>query len=353
MLDQILWTVTVSRRPLRAAAVLAALVFALGVPAAEATENGQTHVDLGYLGILGGITPPLGEVYLRADTNVVWSGTLNDRNGNPVKVNLGPYGQAPVKYQGNSVAEVLSFAYVPDYVIPILNARIGISAYTYYAGARAEGQERIFGEVSGSGESRSGLGDTTVIPFFLHWDLPNSDLHVNVSPAEFTASTGDYDKSDPLGASIGLNYFSYRPAVVVTYLNRRGLELDLNTNVSINQTNGATHYRSGDEFSITYAALQHFSPALAAGVEGYYYKQFTGDQLNGVEVNTVRPTSAFAVFDPLNQGPGNKGQVFAIGPAVTYNFTPTIATDIRFQHEFFSDNRRQGEVLWAKLSGSF
>ncbi len=334
-------------------AVLAASALLLGGTAGRATENGQTHVDLGYLALMGGFTPPLGEIYFRADTNVVLSNRLNDRNGNPVKVNLGPYGQAPVKFQANTVAEVLSFAYVPDYVVPWLNARIGISAYTYYAGARAEGQETILGHVAGSGETRSGLGDTTVIPVFLHWDLPSAYLHVNLSPAEFSAPSGDYDRSDPLGASTGLNYFSYRPAVVVTYLNPQGLELDLNTNLAFNGTNGATHYTSGDEFSVTFAALQHFSPALALGLEGYYYKQFTGDRLDGVEVNSIAPTSAFAPFDPLNQGPGNKGQVFAIGPAVSYNVTSTIAADIRYQHEVFSDNRRQGEVLWGKMSASF
>ncbi len=336
----------------KAALLAATAILGLGT-AARATEFGQTHVDLGYLGILGGFSPPVGQVYLRADTNVVFSNTLNDRNGNPLKANLGPLGQYPVKYLGNTVAEVLSFAYVPDYVLPFLNARVGTAAYTYYGGGRAEAQETIFGRVSGSGETVTGLGDTTFIPFFISFEAPGAYLHVNLSPAEFTAPTGQYDRNDPIGANVGQNYFSYRPAVVVTYLNPHGLELDANTNLSFNGINGATHYKSGDEFSVTFAAIQHFSPALGLGFEGYYYKQFTGDRQNGVEVNTVRPLSAFVPFDPLNQGPGNKGQVFAIGPAMTYNFTPTVATDIRYQHEVFSDNRRQGEVLWGKVSASF
>ena len=320
---------------------------------ARATEYGLTHVDLGYLGILGGFAPPAGQPYLRADTNVVFSSRLNDRDGNPVRADLGPLGSHAVRFLGNTTAEVLSFAYVPDYVVPVLNARIGTAAYTFYAGARAEAQDSVLGRVSGSGESVSGLGDTTFIPFFLNVAVPGTFLHVNLSPAEFTAPTGRYDPHDPIGANIGLNYASYRPAIVATYLDPQGLELDLNAGLSFNGTNGATHYRSGDEFGMTFAALQHLSPAVAAGIEGYYYRQFTGDRLDGVVVNTVRPASAFVPFDPLNQGPGNEGQVFAIGPALTYTIAPTIATDLRFQHEVFSDNRRQGEVLWGKVSASF
>lgn len=320
---------------------------------AAATEDGLTHVDLGYLAILGGFAPPTGQPYLRADTNVVLSSRSNDRNGDPVKLDLGTLGRSRVKVLANTSAEVLSFAYVPDVVLPILDARVGVAAYTFYAGARAEAQTRILGRVSGSGETVSGLGDTTFIPIFLNFDLPKAYLHVNLSPAEFTAPTGRYDRTDPIGANIGLNYISYRPAIVATYLDPRGHELDLNASLSFNGTNGATHYTSGDEFGMTFAALQHVSPGLAVGVEGYYYRQFTGDRLDGVEVNTVRPASAFVPFDPLNQGPGNKGQVFAIGPAVTYNPTPRVATDLRVQHEVFSDNRRQGDVLWAKVSASF
>ena len=334
-------------------ALLAATALLAFGGAARATENGATHVDLGYFAILGGFGTPPGEPFLAADTNVILTSRFNDRNGNPIKANLGPFGQYPIKFLGNTTAEVINGAYEFPYVIPYLNAHIGIAAYAFVAGARAEAQDRILGRVSGSGETVGGLGDTTFIPFFLQFDLPTAFTHVLISPVEFTAPTGEYSKNDPIGANIGLNTFSYRPAIVTTYLNPKGLELDLNINGSFNGTNSATHYQSGDEFSFTYAAIQHFSPKFGAGLEGYYYKQFTGDKLDGVEVNTVRPVSAFVPFDPTNQGPGNKGQVFAIGPAFTYNYTPTVGANLRYQHEVFSDNRRQGEVLWGKIFAAF
>ena len=338
---------------IRWTALAAAATTASLCAGAGATEFGQSHVDLGYVGILGGFAPPVGQLYLRADTNLVLSDRFNDRNGHPISANLGALGQYPIKFRSNTTAEVLSFAYVPDVVLPVLDARIGFAAYTYYAGARAEAQDRVAGRVSGSGETVSGLGDSTFIPIFINVAIPSTFLHVNLSPAEFTVPTGAYDRSDPIGANVGLNYVSYRPAVVTTYLDPQGLEIDLNTSLSFNRANGATHYKSGDEFGATFAVLQHVSQAFALGLEGYYYKQFTGDRRDGVEVNTLGPDSPFTPFDPLNQGPGNKGEVFAIGPAMAFSVTPTIATDIRVQHEVFSENRRQGDVLWGKVSASF
>lgn len=339
---------TIDRALLSAAALLA-----LGATA-SATENGITHVDLGYFAILGGLGTPPGEFFASLDYNQIFSSRFNDRNGNPVKVNLGPLGQYPVKFLANTSAGVLNVAYEFPTALPFLaDAHIGTAAYFIGAGARAEAQDSILGRVAGSGETIGGFGDATFIPFFLQFNLPGTFTHVLVSPVEFTAPTGSYNRNDPIGANVGTNYFSYRPAIVTTYLNPQGLELDLNINGSFNSTNEATHYRSGDEFSFTYAAIQHFSPRFGAGLEGYYYKQFTGDTLNGVEVNTVRPASPLVPFDPTNQGPGNKGQVFAIGPAFTYNYSPVVGANVRYQHEVFSDNRRQGEVLWAKVFAAF
>ena len=335
-------------------ALLATAALAALGGAARATENGATHVDLGYFAILGGFGTPPGELFASLDYNQIFASRFNDRNGNPIKVNLGPLGQYPIKFLGNVSAGVLNVAYEFPTVLPFFtDAHIGTAFYINGVGARAEAQDSILGRVAGSGETIGGFGDATFIPFFLQFNLPSAFLHVLLSPVEFTAPTGSYKVNDPIGANVGTNFFSYRPAIVTTYLNPQGLELDLNVNASFNSTNDATHYKSGDEFSFTYAAIQHFSPKFGAGLEGYYYKQFTGDKLNGVEVNTVRPVSAFVPFDPTNQGPGNKGQVFAIGPAFTYNFAPTAGVNFRYQHEVFSDNRRQGEVLWAKVFAAF
>ena len=164
----------------------------------------------------------------------------------------------------------------------------------------------------------------------------------------FTAPTGQYNRNDPIGNSIGQNYWSYRPALLVTYLNRYGQEISINYNMSFNSQNDATHYKSGNELSFTYLLQQHLSRSLAIGAEGYFYDQFTNDTQNGVVVNTVRSPNPLVPFDPLNEGPGDRGQAFAIGPAI--NYAPTAHTQLNFhyEHEVFAYDRRQGEVFWLR-----
>ncbi|WP_428378070.1 SphA family protein [Lichenicoccus sp.] len=323
----------------------AMLMSASGI--AQATENDQTHVDLAFIDNLGGYPLPSG-FYLRGDVNYIYSDQLNDRNGNPVTVNAGILGKYPLKYYQSTTAEVLTALYVPPFKIPVINATVGTGFYLPYASSRAEAQDTIFGQTSGSGETRRGFGDMTVVPIFLQAAIPHTDLYVTLSPLEFTAPTGQYNPNDAIGNSIGTNYWSYRPAVVVTYLNRWGQEATINYNMSFNSQNDATKYKSGDELSFTYLLQQHFSPTFAIGAEGYFYDQFTNDTQNGVVVNTVRSPDPLVPFDPLNEGPGNRGQVFAIGPAVNYAPTQRFVFNFHYEHEVFAYDRREGEVFWLR-----
>jgi len=330
------------------------LMVALGTSgAAYATEYGQTHVDLAYIDTLSGYNLPPG-LYLRDDINVNTSSRLNDQNGNRVRsVNLGVLGSAPFKYRTTSVADVFSAIYIPGVTVPFLNATLGMGVYGFYAGSRAEGQETVFGRTSGSGETRRGLGDITFVPAYFQWTIPRAHMYAILSPLEFTAPTGQYNRTDPIGNNLGLNYWSYRPALELTYLNATGQEVSANINLSFNSKNTATSYQSGDEFSFTYVVQQHLSPKFALGAEGYFYDQFTNDKVNGAVVNTVRSPSPFVPFDPLNQGPGNRGQVFGIGPTISYSPTSHISTNFHWVHEVFSYDRRQGEAFWVRAAYKF
>jgi hypothetical protein len=317
---------------------------------AQATENGQTHVDLAFIDQLAGVPLPPG-FYTRLDTNYNYSDTLADRNGNPSSVNAGILGKYHLKFNSNITAEVVTAAYVAPFQVPFIHATIGTSIYAAYAVSRAEGQYITPLGTTGSGETRRGLDDFTVVPFFLSWAIPNTDTFVTVSPVEFTAPTGQYNRNDVLGNNIGFNYWSYRPAVTFTYLNNGGQELSLNANASFNSQNNATHYKSGDEFSVTYLLQQHFSRKFAAGIEGFYYRQVTADRQNGVEVNTVRSSNIFQPFDPLNQGPGNFGETFAFGPALTYQVKPWGSVNVHYEHEVYALDRARAEIFW--LRGTF
>jgi hypothetical protein len=146
----------------------------------------------------------------------------------------------------------------------------------------------------------------------------------------------------------------YRPAFLITYLDTiSGRELSLNLGSSINSTNSLTQYRSGSELFFTYTAQQHLSEAFALGLEGYYYRQIGDDTQNGIVVNTVQPVDAFHSKDPLNAGPGNHGEAFALGPTISYNPSADILLNAHWVHELFAYNRKQGDSLWVRATVRF
>jgi len=81
-----------------------------------------------------------------------------------------------------------------------------------------------------------------------------------------------------------------------------GLELSTSAGFTFNDTNQATNYKTGNEFHIEWAAVQHFSKQFSAGFIGYYYQQLTGD------------SGAGAVLGPL------EGRVLALGGTIAVNF---------------------------------
>jgi hypothetical protein len=325
----------------------AVIVIATVAPV-RATEMDNTHADLGYIDTLAGL-PLAPGLYLRDDVDIIVSGRVNDQNGKQVNLNLGQLGKFGAKFRSSITADVFEMAYVPDYRLPILDASIGMAAYEFVANSRA-GLTTSIGIPQGRGSSKTGFSDLTVVPIFLGFDVPNSDFHIMVSPLEFTAPIGRYDKNDPIGNNIGLNYWSYRPAIAVTYLNKTGQEFSIDISTSINSQNPATHYKSGDEFYFTYAMQQYLSPVFAFGIGGYYYKQITNDRQNGVVVNSN--PNVFP-FDPLNGGIGNRGEAFAIGPIISFNYSKDLVFEAHWDHDLFTYDRPQRDQLYLRASFRF
>ena len=316
--------------------------------AARSTEMDNSHADLGYIDTLAGL-PLAPGFYMRDDVDIIVSGRLNDQNGKQVNLNLGALGKYGAQFRSTAEADVLEVGYVPDYRLPILNASFGMAAYEFVANSRV-GLTTAINQPQAAGTSKAGMSDLTVVPIFLGFDVPNTDFHFMLSPLEFTAPVGRYDKNDPVGNNIGLNYWSFRPAIAMTYLNKTGQELSLNVGTSINSQNQATHYKSGDEFYFTYAMQQYLSPVYAFGIGGYYYKQVTNDRQNGVVVNSN--PNVFP-YDPLNGGIGNRGEAFAIGPVVSFNYSQDLVFQAHWDHDVFTYDRPQRDQLYLRASLRF
>ena len=121
--------------------------------------------------------------------------------------------------------------------------------------------------------------------------------------------TGRYDEEEL--ANIGRNYWTFEPIFAVTYLSDGGFEVSSKFMYDINTENTDSFlggdYLSGQEFHFDYTVGYKISN-WRVGLGGYYYKQVTNDEINGRH-------PAFLEFDD-----GFKGQAFAIGPAVQYQY---------------------------------
>jgi hypothetical protein len=82
---------------------------------------------------------------------------------------------------------------------------------------------------------------------------------------------------------------------------------------------------------------------------GYYYRQLTDDTRNG---NVV-----FGLADQLeghpdlfDNGPGNRGEVFSLGPAVSYNYENRATFQLKWEHEPYAANRQRGDQFRGRVS---
>jgi hypothetical protein len=115
----------------------------------------------------------------------------------------------------------------------------------------------------------------------------------------------------------------------VTWLDAaRGHEVSVAAGFTFNGENPATDYKTGTEFHVEWALMQHLSKTFSVGLGGYHYQQVTGDSGSGA-----------------NLGPF-EGRVTALGPVLTYTFLCgkiPIATQLEWMHEFDVVNRAEGD----------
>jgi len=178
----------------------------------------------------------------------------------------------------------------------------------------------------------SGLADTVLVPIILGW---HSQTYHQTVGVDTHLATGAYNAS--AAVNIGRNYYQVAPFYALTWFPTDKLDISAKFRYGFNTRNQTTNYQSGDEATIEFSVGYRVTPAFAAGVNGYIYRQTTDDKQNGVVVN----------------GNGNRGRVDALGPYCRYSFTPKIAVAVKLQQEFHARNRPQGTRVWAQASLPF
>lgn len=294
-----------ARRATALAATLAALTLGLA-GTAHATEGGGTTAAAGAEGFLAGALPPPG-TYGLVYANHYTASRFNDKDGNAAIPGF------------KVTANVLVGRLVHMTGTTVLGGQLG------YYGVLPLVDLKV--NAAGMSDSRTGAGDIEAAPL-LAWHGPQ--WHTAAALA-LVLPTGSYDKTRM--ANPGNNITTLRPVFVASYLTEDGLDLSTKISYSINGKNSDTNYKSGQYLHADFNAGLRVAPEWQVGLQGYLIRQTTDDKQGGVKVGSD----------------GNRTRVFAFGPAVRWQTSPTApSVEVRWLKETGARNHTEGNALWLK-----
>jgi hypothetical protein len=282
----------------------------------HATEGGGGAYPNGAEDFMSGAVPPPGFYFINYLTYYT-ANRLNDGNGDKLLPD----------FKLRATADVLRFIYITKH--QVLGANWGMHAFVPLV--------HLDVRVNGTSDSKVGLGDIIIDPVVLSWHSKNWHF---ASGVDIYVPTGAYDRNDL--ANIGRNYWTFEPIVAATFLSDSGFEAsgkfmyDFNTrNNNANVQGHDVKYLSGQEFHFDYTLAYHIDK-WSLGLGGYFYKQITDDEVNGTKVGTD----------------GFKGQAFALGPQVKYDYK-NMSFTLKYQKEMAVENKPEGDKFWLKFVYAF
>ncbi|MDR9752488.1 transporter [Pseudomonas sp. SZMC_28357] len=281
----------------------------------QATEGGGSVYPVGVNTVASGRLPPPG-------LTTFWY--LSDYTSNSLKDSDGHDKAGIHNFDLNVQAISLRLDYVYSY-LTLFGARVESRfALPLVKGAISFDVDTPRGRVRRT-EHQDGMGDLTMVPLILSWSTPRFHQLLGL---DIVAPIGSYDEDRLFNP--GRNTWSFGPWYSFTAYPIDNLEVSSKMVYFVNTKNDATHYKSGDEFNADYNIGYNVTKEWQVGVNGYLYKQVTDDEQHG---------ETFA--------DGNRGQVFAIGPAVKYQ-TPQWGFAAKWQHEMKVENRSEGDRFWLQ-----
>jgi hypothetical protein len=295
--------------PFRGIAALLALSTAA---LAGASENGAAHYPTGTNTVEPAVMPPPGDSLWLNYLTYYTADRFNNSNG----------ASSVPGYLVNAEAEAAR----------LLHTWLSVDGVAWTSGLVLIANDASLSVPHRSG-SGGGLGDLVIQPVLLTAAFGN--LHV-LGGFDVSLPTGNYDKDKLVNP--GLNYTTVAPQLALTWLPTRELEFSLFSIAGFNSKNQQTQYTSGDCFDIDYSigyrpiASAH---ALQFSVVGYWFDQFTDDELNGRQF-----------LD------GHRSKVFAVGPQVRYKFAKG-GIAFKWLHETSAENRPEGDRFQLQFAVPF
>ncbi|HEX2842870.1 SphA family protein [Hyphomicrobium sp.] len=317
--------------------VLPVIAFACGAQttSVEAAENAAGFYLLGAKTAMAGYVPPPG-TYL-TDLNYAYAGDAS--------------GQAAVGIALRQTGNITLEADVSIDAAAYINAPI----VTWIAPEKVLGGNVGFGIMVPFGSKKVDIGIDTLATVTLpnqtiigpgrHFDIDDDTF--NLGDPVLNALIGWHQGNwhwtvgalinVPIGpwerdsiTNLSFHHWGVDTTGAVTWLDpARGHEISVATGFTFNWENPDTDYKTGTEFHVEWALIQHFSKTFTLGLAGYHYQQISGDSGVG------------ATLGPF------EGRVTALGPILTYTFECgkiPVTTQLEYMHEFDVENRAEGDM---------
>lgn len=286
-----------------AAAILALLTFA------HATEHGGSVYPVGVETVLTGLQPPPGETRIYEYTCFYTANQFANSQGANVAQNfhLRVFANA-IKITHNWGVHFLGGTIESQVGVPFVYEQVRDSSAT---------------------SSAFGLTNVNIIPVSVTYH--RRAVHWYYEADMFTLGAG-YSTTHKV--NIGQHNLAIAPTAGVTYLPHAGkFEVGSRFMYIFNGYDGATHYHSGNEFTWEYNFNYEFSKKIAAGPNGFFYRQTTGDAQNGT------------IFQN-----GFRGRDLALGPQLRLPLGKRGALAVKYYRDTLVENKPRGNAFWFQFS---